>query len=62
MLHSYAEYCWVNGRWVVAWSESQVDTVLIPGNERVYFRTTSRRRADGTCTSRLDTLKMDPGF
>lgn len=62
MLHSYAEYCWVKGRWVVAWSESQVDTVLIPGNERVYFRTTSRRRADGTYTSKLDTVKMDPGF
>jgi hypothetical protein len=61
-LYSYAEYCWVKGRWVVAWSESQVDTILIPGNERVYFRTTSRRRPDGSYTSRLDTVKMDPGF
>jgi hypothetical protein len=62
MLHRYAEYCWVKGRWVVSWSESQVDTVLIPGNERVYFRTTTRRRVDGSYTSRLDTVKMDPGF
>lgn len=62
MLHSRAEYCWLKGRWVVAWSEDQVDTVLVPGNERVYFRTTRRRRADGSYASRLDTVRMDPGF
>jgi hypothetical protein len=57
-LYSRAEYCWLNGRWVVAWSESQVDTVI--GTERVYFRTTERRRADGTYGTRLDTMKMRP--
>lgn len=60
MLHSYAEYCWMDARWVVAWSESQMDTVLVPGDERVYFRTTRRRRADGSYATRLDTVRSDP--
>jgi hypothetical protein len=62
MLHTHTEYCWVDARWVVAWSEHQRDTVLVPGNERVYFRTTRRRRTDATYTSRLDTVKMDPSY
>jgi hypothetical protein len=59
-LYSRAEYCWLNTRWVVALSESQVDTVIGPENESVYFRTTTRRRADGSYTSRLDTVRWDP--
>lgn len=62
MLYSRAEYCWLNARWVATLSESQVDTVIGTGNERVYFRTTRRRRADGGYTSRLDTVQMDPNF
>lgn len=62
MLHDYAEYCWVDARWVVEWSESQVDTVLVPGKERVYFRTTQRRRADGSYATRRDTVQMDTSY
>jgi hypothetical protein len=59
MLHTLGEYCWLNGRWVLTWSEHQVDTVLVPGNEPVYFRTTRRRRADGSYASQLDTVEWD---
>lgn len=62
MLHSYAEYCWLDGRWTIRWSESQVDTVIGARREHVYFRTTRHRRAGGTYTSRRDTVKMDPGY
>lgn len=60
MLHSYAEYCWMDARWVTTWSEDQVDTVLAPPGERVYFRTTGRRRADGSYATRLDTVRSTP--
>jgi hypothetical protein len=56
-LYSRAEYCWLNARWVVAMSEHQVDTVLVPGNKRSYLRTTRRRRADGSYATRLDTVR-----
>lgn len=59
MLHSTADYCWIDARWVVERSERQVDTVLVPGGEPVYFRTTRRRRADGSYTTRLDTVPWD---
>lgn len=59
MVHTAGEYCWLNGRWVLTWSEHQVDTVLVAGNEPVYFRTTRRRRADGSYASQLDTVKWD---
>lgn len=61
MLHSNADYCWIGGRWVVERSERQVDTVLVPGGEPVYFRTTRRRRADGSYSTRLDTVSWDSG-
>lgn len=60
MLHSNADYCWIGGRWVVERSEHQVDTVLVPGGEMVYFRTTKRRRANGSYSTRLDTVRWDP--
>lgn len=58
-LHTLGEYCRLKGRWVLTWSEHQVDTVLVPGNEPVYFRTTRRRRADGSSASQLDTVEPD---
>ncbi|HEU0079399.1 MAG TPA: hypothetical protein VFQ76_17215, partial [Longimicrobiaceae bacterium] len=59
-LYSRAEYCWLNTRWVVTLSETQVDTVIGTEDERVYFRTTKRRRADGSYAARLDTVRWDP--
>jgi hypothetical protein len=59
MLHSNADYCWIGARWVLERSEHQVDTVLVPGGEMVYFRTTKRRRADGSYSTRLDTVSSD---
>jgi len=60
MLHSNADYCWTGGRWVIERSEHQVDTVLVPGGEMVYFRTTKRRRANGSYSTRLDTVTSNP--
>lgn len=59
MLHSNADYCWIGARWVLERSEHQVDTVLVPGGEMVYFRTTKRRRADGSYSTWLDTVRSD---
>lgn len=59
MVHTAGEYCWLKGRWELTWSEHQVDTVLVPGNEPVYFRTTRRRRADGSYATQLDTVRWE---
>lgn len=57
LLHSHAEFCWIDGRWTKTWSESQVDLPARgPSGPFRYQRTTRKRLPGGRYTTRVDTL------
>jgi hypothetical protein len=57
-LSDRAEHCWIRGRWTEQSSESQADPPSLgTPDRRVYLRTTRSRRADGSYTERVDTVR-----